>query len=145
MNDEQAIDAIDGLYAPIHQEKGFGRELFWEQGAACDIVWAKSRGFNSLATFNYNGDESPISGGFDLFYQNMARSNWIIKQLLAKEKKGGLSDVEHRSLGEAFFMRGMAHFGLLTVMERKTKVYLLCATKILRAIMIIPYLHSRLL
>ena len=110
LNDEQAIDAIDGLYAPIHQEKGFGRELFWEQGAACDIVWAKSRGFNSLATFNYNGDESPISGGFDLFYQNMARSNWIIKQLLAKEKKGGLSDVEHRSLGEAFFMRGMAHF-----------------------------------
>ena len=104
------FDAIDGLYAPIHQEKGFGRELFWEQGAACDIVWAKSRGFNSLATFNYNGDESPISGGFDLFYQNMARSNWIIKQLLAKEKKGGLSDVEHRSLGEAFFMRGMAHF-----------------------------------
>lgn len=87
LNDEQAIDAIDGLYAPIHQEKGFGRELFWEQGAACDIVWAKSRGFNSLATFNYNGDESPISGGFDLFYQNMARSNWIIKQLLAKEKK----------------------------------------------------------
>lgn len=67
LNDEQAIDAIDGLYAPIHQEKGFGRELFWEQGAACDIVWAKSRGFNSLATFNYNGDESPISGGFDLF------------------------------------------------------------------------------
>ena len=61
LNDEQAIDAIDGLYAPIHQEKGFGRELFWEQGAACDIVWAKSRGFNSLATFNYNGDESPIS------------------------------------------------------------------------------------
>lgn len=46
LNDEQAIDAIDGLYAPIHQEKGFGRELFWEQGAACDIVWAKSRGFN---------------------------------------------------------------------------------------------------
>ena len=25
LNDEQAIDAIDGLYAPIHQEKGYTR------------------------------------------------------------------------------------------------------------------------
>lgn len=110
LNDEQAIDAIDGLYAPIHQEKGFGRELFWEQGAACDIVWAKTRGYNTLATFDYTGNEDPIKGGFDLFYQNMARSNWIIKQLLDKEKKSGLSAIESRSLGEAFFMRGMAHF-----------------------------------
>ena len=110
VNDEQAIDAIDALYAPVHQEKGFGRELFWEQGAACDIVWAKTRGYPSLATLNYTGDESPIRGGFDLFYQNMARSNWIIKQLLAKEDRVTLTAIERRSLGEAFFMRGMAHF-----------------------------------
>lgn len=109
-NDQQAIDAIDGLYAPIHQEKGFGRELFWEQGAACDIVWGRSRGYNTLATFAYTGDESPISGAFDMFYQNMSRSNWIIKQLLNKKKTTQLTDVETRSLGEAYFMRGMAHF-----------------------------------
>ena len=110
VNDEQAIDAIDGLYAPVHQEKGFGRELFWEQGAACDIVWAKVRSYPSLATFKYNGDEGPIRGGFNMFYENMSRSNWIIKQLLAKKAKSGLSKIETRSLGEAFFMRGMAHF-----------------------------------
>lgn len=109
-NDQQAIDAIDGLYAPIHQEKVFGREMFWEQGAACDIVWAKTRGFNSLATLNYTGDEDPIMNAYDQFYQNMARSNWIIQQLLAKEKKTTLTPVERRSLGEAYFMRGMAHF-----------------------------------
>ena len=109
-NDQQAIDAIDGLYAPIHQEKGFGRELFWEQGAACDIVWGRSRGYNTLATFAYTGDESPISGAFDMFYQNMSRSNWIIKQLLNKKKTTQLTDIETRSLGEAYFMRGMAHF-----------------------------------
>lgn len=109
-NDQQAIDAIDGLYAPIHQENGFGRELFWEQGAACDIVWGRTRGYNTLATFAYTGDESPISGTFDMFYQNMSRSNWIIKQLLNKEKTTELTSVEARSLGEAYFMRGMAHF-----------------------------------
>ena len=109
-NDQQAIDAIDGLYAPIHQETGFGRELFWEQGAACDIVWGRTRGYNTLATFAYTGDESPISDTFNMFYQNMSRSNWIIKQLLNKKKTTQLTDVEIRSLGEAYFMRGMAHF-----------------------------------
>lgn len=109
-NDQQAIDAIDGLYAPIHQETGFGRELFWEQGAACDIVWGRTRGYNTLATFAYTGDESPISDTFNMFYQNMSRSNWIIKQLLNKKKMTQLTDVETRSLGEAYFMRGMAHF-----------------------------------
>ena len=109
-NDQQAIDAIDGLYAPIHQETGFGRELFWEQGAACDIVWGRTRGYNTLATFAYTGDESPISDTFNMFYQNMSRSNWIIKQLLNKKKTTRLTDVETRSLGEAYFMRGMAHF-----------------------------------
>lgn len=109
-NDQQAIDAIDGLYAPIHQETGFGRELFWEQGVACDIVWGRTRGYNTLATFAYTGDESPISDTFNMFYQNMSRSNWIIKQLLNKKKTTQLTDVETRSLGEAYFMRGMAHF-----------------------------------
>lgn len=109
-NDQQAIDAIDGLYAPIHQETGFGRELFWEQGAACDIVWGRTRGYNTLATFAYTGDESPISDTFNMFYQNMSRSNWIIKQLLNKKKTTQLTDVETRSLGEAYFMRGMVHF-----------------------------------
>ena len=40
----------------------------------------------------------------------MSRANWIIKQLLDKETRTELSDVEKRSLGEAYFMRGMTHF-----------------------------------
>lgn len=110
LNDNQAIDAIKGLYAPIHQEDGYGRELFWEQGAACDIVWARTRGYNSLATFEYTGDESPLRNVFSLFYDNMQRSNWIIQKLLQKEATTTLSDIEKRSLGEAYFMRGMSHF-----------------------------------
>ena len=33
-NDQQAIDAVDALYERFHQETLYGRELFWEQGAA---------------------------------------------------------------------------------------------------------------
>lgn len=107
-NDQQSIDAIDGLYYPMSTEGMFGREIFWEQGAANDIVWGKTRGYPTLATFKYTGDESPIRGAFSTFYTNMARANYIIKNLLAKGDSR--TAIETRSLGEAFFMRAFSHF-----------------------------------
>ena len=108
-NDQQAIEVIDGLYQPL-QVSTFDRNLFWEQAAACDIVWGRTRGFNTLATLDYTGDESPLTESFDTFYQIMSRSNWIIDRLLKKEKASELTSIEKRSLGEAYFMRGIAHF-----------------------------------
>ena len=109
-NDNQAIDAIDALYAPIHQEGLFGREIYWEQGAACDIVWGRTRGYNTLATFEYNGDESPLRDTYGNLMKVISRSNWVIKKLLQKQASTTLTSIETRSLGEAYFMRGFAHF-----------------------------------
>lgn len=109
-NDNQAIDAIDGLYSPIHQEGLFGREMFWEQGAACDVVWGRTRGYSDLATFRYTGDESPLKTTYNNWMQVISRSNWVIQKLLEKKASTELTAVETRSLGEAYFMRGMAHF-----------------------------------
>ena len=106
-NDQQAIDAVNALYQPTHSEGMFGRELFWEQGAANDIVWGRTRSYPTLATFKYTGDESPIRDSYNTLYTIMSRSNYIIKSLLAKNN---LTDVEKRSLGEAYFMRAFAHF-----------------------------------
>ena len=103
MNDQQAIDAVDALYAHIQQEGCYGRELFWEQGAANDIVWGRTRGYNTLATFGYTGDESPLRDVFERLYIVMSRSNWVIQELLEKEASSTLSAVENRSLGEAYF------------------------------------------
>ena len=110
MNDQQAVDAIDGLYERFHQEALYGRELFWEQGAACDVVWGRTRDYNTLATLKYTGNESPLTGTFSTLYTVMARANWVIEQLLNKQKGTTLSEVETRSLGEAYFVRGWAHF-----------------------------------
>lgn len=109
-NDQQAIDAVDALYERFHQEAVYGRELFWEQGAACDVVWGKTRSYPTLATLKYTGEESPLRTTFEQLYTVMARSNWVIKQLLVKESSKSLSDIERRSLGEAYFTRGWAHF-----------------------------------
>lgn len=110
-NDQQAIDAVDMLYARLHQENVFGREFFWEQGGGQDVVWGRDRsGYRSLATHDYNGDESPLRSTFEQFYNTMARANWIVEKLLNKEQSTGLTAVEKRSLGEAIFVRGICHF-----------------------------------
>ena len=71
-NDDQAVDAIDALYAPIHQEGLFGRELYWEQGGACDIVWGRTRSYPTLANLQYTGDDFPASfQSYTLDFQDM--------------------------------------------------------------------------
>lgn len=109
-NDQQAIDAVDGLYYEFSQENIYGRNLFYEQAAACDIVWGRPRDFNTLATFGYTGDESAIETIFNTMYAVMARSNWVIEGLLDKRRTTALSAIEARSLGEAYFTRAWAHF-----------------------------------
>lgn len=109
-NDDQAVDAVDALYAPIHQEGLFGREMFWEQGGACDIVWGRTRSYPTLATLSYTGDESPLKGTYQDLQSLVSRSNWVVEKLLEKKGKQGLTSVETRSLGEAYFMRAFAHF-----------------------------------
>ncbi|EJW89949.1 RagB/SusD domain protein [gut metagenome] len=110
-NDQQAIDAVDGLYERFHQEALYGRELFWEQGAACDVVWGRTRSYNDLALFKNDAYSStPLNGIFETLYRVMARSNWVVSSLLQKEKKTPLTAVETRSLGEAYFTRAWSHF-----------------------------------
>ena len=43
-------------------------------------------------------------------YSTMSRANWIIQELVKKEKGTTLTAVEKRSLGEAYFSRGWAHY-----------------------------------
>lgn len=109
-NDDQAVDAIDALYAPIHQEGLFGRELYWEQGGACDIVWGRTRSYPTLANLQYTGDEDPLKGTYGRLTGLISRANWVVEQLLKKQQSTALTAVETRSLGEAFFMRAFSHF-----------------------------------
>lgn len=109
-NDLQAVDAVDMLYARLHQENVFGREFFWEQGGGQDVVWGKTRSYPSLATLKYNGEESPLRSTYEQFYNQMARANFVIEKLLQKQGKTTLTAVESRSLGEALFIRGLCHF-----------------------------------
>ena len=79
-SDQQAMDAIDPVYYDLtNGDDMFGRDFMYEQAAACDIVWGRSRSFNTLATFQYTGDEDPLRNIFSLMYKEMTNCNFIIK------------------------------------------------------------------
>jgi len=109
--DQDAIDAVDACYARLSQEGVFGREIYWEQAGANEIVWGRTRGYSTLATFDYNGDESPLRSVWNNVYsQTISRSNWVVQSLLKRQSERSLTDVEKRSLGEAYFLRAWGHF-----------------------------------
>lgn len=109
-NDFQARSIVDGIFARFHQEQIFGRNLFFEQGAANDVVWGRSTSSSTLCTFEYTGDEGRITSIYEHLNTSIARANYAISSLLNKEKSTSLSPIERRSLGEAYFGRAFAHF-----------------------------------
>ncbi|MDR3268425.1 MAG: RagB/SusD family nutrient uptake outer membrane protein [Tannerella sp.] len=108
--DKDATDAINACYWVLNREETFGRDLFWEQaGGGDDLIYGRSRGEdqNNLANFTYTGRESPLRTNWQMYTEYIAKTNWIIYNLL---RKSALSPVEQNRLGEAYFMRAFCHF-----------------------------------
>jgi len=110
VNDSQAENAIKAIYAPFYDgDDIYGREIYWEQCAGNMMAPGRTRGYPGLFTLNYDGDCGPLKDTWKNLTILIARANWIIDALKMKEASG-LTEVETRSLGEAYFMRGFLHF-----------------------------------
>ena len=112
LSDEQANGAIENCYYGLFERDGmFSREIYWEQGCANDMVWGKTRGFPSLATLTYTGNESVILDTWNRIYNRygIPKANWVVNSLLTKKAKEGLTPVETRVLGEGYFLRAQYH------------------------------------
>ena len=112
LSDEQANGAIENCYYGLFERDGmFSREIYWEQGCANDMVWGKTRGFPSLATLTYTGNESVILDTWNRIYNRygIPKANWVVNSLLTKQAKEGLTPVETRVLGEGYFLRAQYH------------------------------------
>ena len=110
-NDQQAEQAVQALYSRMSQEAIYGRNIFWEQAGANDIVFGRESGSRvPLATLNPTGDTGNLRDIYRYCMQWIASSQWVIQGLEAKRATTELTAVETRSLGEAYFLRGLWHF-----------------------------------
>ena len=113
-NDDQAVNAVKSIYAPIYDGDAlWGREIYWEQTATCMFVVGKTKGWsNTLSKMVPSGDEDPLQDSYAKLFNFQSRANWIVSALLAKQKTTELTYVEKRSLGEAYFQRAFLHFAI---------------------------------
>jgi hypothetical protein len=109
LTDKDATDALANIYWLFNTMTFSGRELYWEHIASDDLILGRSQGADrtNLANYTYTGREASLQQAWQDFNQTIAKSNWVIDRLL---KKSQLSQVEKARLGEAYFLRAVAHF-----------------------------------
>lgn len=110
--DQQSIDAVDACYKEFLEEDFLGRQIMWEQAAANDFVWGRTRSWPELATMSLTGSVGCLNDVWGEMMPTIATCNWTVANLLRKQSKTTLSAVEARSLGEAYFCRAWSHFYL---------------------------------
>lgn len=111
-SDKQAIDAVDACYKEFLEENFLGRQIMWEQAAANDFVWGRTRSWPELATMSLTTSCGALDDVWTPMVRTIARSNWVVSSLLKVQEGRELSDIEKRSLGEAYFCRALSHFYL---------------------------------
>ena len=117
-SDEDVQKAVASIYVPMRYESTWGRDLFWVQNASDDLIVgrAKADGEN-IKNFIPSGREGYLTGGWNDLYWMMDKANQVIANA---PKAVNVSDaVRNRSMGEAYFIRGFAHFWLAYIWGHK--------------------------
>ena len=113
-NDFQAVSFAKGLYERYSGEWLYGRNIMWEQIAANDFVLGRTYADRfSGALMTITGDEGSIADIYNNCYKQMSNAQWGIQKLNAKmAANGSLSEIETRTLGEAYFFRALYHWAI---------------------------------
>lgn len=113
--DANAIALINPLLDGLGSESLYGQDFHWEQSCGSTIVIVRAgdggQYINQLASMAFDGDCPSLTTAYRQFYSKIAGANFAVQVLLKKKDSGAsLSDVETRSLGEAYFLRAYYHF-----------------------------------
>ena len=110
-NDQEAIDIVKILYSDTADEARWGRDIFWEQCGANDVVFGRTYPeLYPLSTLTMGTTEKYQNWIYSKCYSTMATAQWIIVHLEEKKAKTPLTEIETRTLGEAYFFRAFLHF-----------------------------------
>lgn len=105
------IKATNALYAPFANESTWGRDLFWMQMPGDDLIVGRSNAnASNIMNFIPNGSEGYMAQGWKDLYGMINVANQVIQGV--PTATGADESVKNQALGEAYFIRGFAHFWL---------------------------------
>jgi hypothetical protein len=104
-----AIKSSAALYIAMKDENTWGRNLFWMQNASDDLIVGRAKpAAQNIKNFVCTGSESYMADGWTDLYSMLAKANLAVVGIKAST---ALSEsLKNRCLGEAYFIRGFAHF-----------------------------------
>ena len=112
-NDDQAKAFAKVLYQRYSREAYYGRNMHWEQVAANDFVLGRNYSDRySGALLTITGDDGSIAEIYRESYTQIANAQWGIQKLEARKAAQGLTEIETRTLGEAYFFRALYHWSI---------------------------------
>jgi len=119
-SDEDLNKAAAAIYQPMKNEATWGRDLFWVQNASDDLIVGrvKADGEN-IKNFIPTGREGYLTGGWNDLYFIINKANQVIEN--APTATNVSEDLRKRVMGEAYFMRGFAHFWLAYIWGHKNQ------------------------
>jgi len=101
-------------------ESTWGRNLFWMQNASDDLIVGRAKAkAENIKNFVCTGHEDYMSDGWKDLYFTLNNANEAIVGL--KTATNIPDSLKNRSLGEAYFMRGFAHFWLAYLWGHKNQ------------------------
>jgi len=106
---DMVTKSIAALYVPLRYESTWGRNLFWMQNASDDLIVGRSKAdAENIKNFICTGREDYMAGGWSDLYMMLNKANMAIAGLPTATDIS--DDLRNRGLGEAYFIRGFAHF-----------------------------------
>jgi hypothetical protein len=112
-NDYQAVQWSKGLYYQWSEEWLFGRDLMFDQVGANDMVLGRAYSeLHSRALLTVSGDDKYVPNIYNGAFLWLTNAQWGVQKLEEKKAEKGLTEIETRTLGEAYFFRAMYHYPL---------------------------------
>ncbi len=114
-DEEDVLAAVTAMYYDMTQghrgDRTFGRSFFWFQSASDDFIIGRSKqSAEDVKNFVVSGRDGYISNPYKGMYKMIRKANEILLNVPNVENIDPA--IKNRSLGEAYFIRGFAHFWL---------------------------------
>jgi starch-binding outer membrane protein, SusD/RagB family len=109
--------AVAAMYAPMQNESTWGRDIFYQMNASDDFVTGRVKAnADNMKNFVCTGNEGYLSSAYSDLYWMLNKANQVIQYI---DNATVSEEVKTQAKGEAYFVRGFAHFWIASTWGRE--------------------------